>query len=697
MLPALAVSVIETAGRPWLVVGSVLLAMALSVTAASVGSAIWMRTPGSRDLVFGDLMLWGWLRRLRAERRLSHAWELLEDGAQDGRGGALGRERRSEVLQEVSSLLEARDAYTHGHSRRVTRHSERIAREMGLSPEEVAKVRLAAALHDVGKVHTPREVLNKPGRLTDEEFEIVKRHPTDGAEMLAETEDPAITAMVRHHHERLDGTGYPDGLAGDEIPLGARIISVADTFDAITSSRPYRSACKHKKALDILTNEAGSQLDPVAVAAFLRYYSGKRAVAWSAFIVTAPQRLGSWAGRLLPGVGGGATPLAQGVLAMGAAALSGAALGGQVAPATAGVERAAHHDASQEFAYHDGRAGRYGALRWEEGKRQLRSRSQRKVSNRPAPRRDRGQQAGPHAPGGGGGDATGPRSDEPGAGPGVIGDGPGAFPPTDGPQPAPPRPQPPIFQTPPVQEPPIEEPPVEEPPIEEPPVEEPPIEEPPIEEPPIEEPPVEEPPVDEPPVDEPPVDEPPVDEPPVDEPPVDEPPVEEPPVEDPGLICLILPLLCPNAAAAPVAQNELLSTVREPASGVHSARPQPGPPRPLPPIFQTPPVQELPVEELPVEEPPVEQPPVEQPPVEERAVEEPPVEQPPVEQPPVEERAVEEPPVEQPPVEQPPVEERAVEQPPVEQPPVEEPPVEEPPVEQPPVEQPPARLAAASR
>src|ERR687895_1586725 len=424
VLPAVAVSAIETAGLPWLVLGSVLLAMALSVTAASAGSAIWMRTPGSRDLVFGDLMLWGWLRRVRAERRLSHAWKLLEDGAQDGPGGALGRERRHEVLQELSALLEARDAYTHGHTRRVTRHSERIAREMGLTPEQVAKVRLAAAVHDVGKVHTPREVLTKPGKLTDEEFEIVKRHPVDGAEMVADIEDPAITAMVRHHHERLDGTGYPDGLAGNEIPLGARIISVADTFDAITSSRPYRSACKHKKALDILTKEAGSQLDPVAVAAFLRYYSGKRAVAWSAFIVTAPQRLGSWAGSLFPGAGGGATQLAQGVLAMGAAALSGAALGGQAAPATAGVERAAPRDASQEVAYHDARAGGDRTLRRDEGKRQSRSRSQRKVPNGPAARRDPDQPAGSHPPGGGGGGATGPRPDGPGPGPSPIIDGP---------------------------------------------------------------------------------------------------------------------------------------------------------------------------------------------------------------------------------------------------------------------------------
>src|ERR687895_2631800 len=310
VLPAVAVSAIETAGLPWLVLGSVLLAMALSVTAASAGSAIWMRTPGSRDLVFGDLMLWGWLRRVRAERRLSHAWELLEDGAQDGRGGALGRERRSEVLQEVSTLLEARDAYTHGHSRRVTRHSERIAREMGLSPDEVAKVRLAAAVHDVGKIHTPREVLNKPGRLTDEEFEIVKRHPTDGAEMLADTEDPAITAMVRHHHERLDGTGYPDGLAGDEIPLGARIISVADTFDAITSSRPYRSACKHRKAIEILRKEAESQLDRDAVGAFLKYYRGRRSIAWWAVFTTLPERVPGWLAGVLQG-GAGAAPIAK--------------------------------------------------------------------------------------------------------------------------------------------------------------------------------------------------------------------------------------------------------------------------------------------------------------------------------------------------------------------------------------------------
>ena len=194
---------------------------------------------------------------------------------------------------------------------------------MDLSPAQVAKVRTAAATHDVGKVHTPREVLAKPGRLTDEEFAIVKKHPVDGAAMVAEMGDPEITAMVRHHHERLDGTGYPDGLAADDIPLGARIIAVADTFDAMTSGRPYRAACKHKKALDVLSQEAGTRLDPVAVAAFLRYYSGKRSVAWSAFFIDAPPRLIGWVGGLFQGAGAGVAPIGQAIAAVGAAAVIG--------------------------------------------------------------------------------------------------------------------------------------------------------------------------------------------------------------------------------------------------------------------------------------------------------------------------------------------------------------------------------------
>jgi putative nucleotidyltransferase with HDIG domain len=326
LLPAALVTALVPAGHPALLLVSVPLAVALSVVASRAGAAVWKRRPRSRDLVFADLMLWGWLRRFRAERRLAEARKVLGPGTL---AKGLSAERRVEALTQLGGLLEARDAYTHGHSRRVTRHAERIARAMHLPATEVAQVRTAAALHDVGKIHTPREILNKPERLTTEEFAVIKRHPSDGADMLAGIGDAEITAMVRHHHERLDGAGYPKGLAGEEIPLGARIIAVADTFDAMTSSRSYRRASSHKKALDVLSREAGSQLDARAVAAFLSYYSGSRSVAWSALAAAAPQRFFSWLGSATQGLGSGAATVAQTLPAIGAAAL----LAGTGAPA----------------------------------------------------------------------------------------------------------------------------------------------------------------------------------------------------------------------------------------------------------------------------------------------------------------------------------------------------------------------------
>ena len=324
VLPAVAVSLIETSGRAWLLLLSVLVAIGLSVVAASLACAIWSRRPGSRDLVFADLMLWGWLRRVRAERRLAEVQGPVESGA----GGV-------ELLQRLADLLEAKDARMLGHTKRVTRHAERIARELGLPGEEVARVRTAASVHDVGKVHTPRRILVKPGALSDREFAVMKRHSVDGAEMVAALGVPEVTAMVRHHHERLDGSGYPDGLRGEEIPLGARIIAVADTFDAMTSSRAYRAACTHRVALEVLAGEAGVRLDAGAVAAFDRYYSDRRSVAWSALGLAGPPRLGGWIGGLLNGVGGWGSPLAQGIAAIGAVVLVGASLGGQAAPAPA--------------------------------------------------------------------------------------------------------------------------------------------------------------------------------------------------------------------------------------------------------------------------------------------------------------------------------------------------------------------------
>jgi putative nucleotidyltransferase with HDIG domain len=351
-LPAVAVSFIQTSGSPWLLLLSVLLAMALSVAAATLGSAIWTRRPGSRDLVFGDLMLWGWVRRVLAERRLAGVQGVLGPEAGSAELRQVNRERRRKILQRLAAMLEAKDAYTLGHSRRVTRHSERIARTMGLSREDVAKVRIAASVHDVGKVHTPRHILTKPGGLSADELTVIRRHPVDGARMVAEIGDPEITAMVRSHHERIDGDGYPDGLRGDEIPLGARIISVADTFDAITSGRTYQDARKHRRALDIVSEEAGSQLDPDVVSAFLSYYSGRRAIAWSALSLSGPPRLANLLSGMLNSVGGSVGALSQGLAAIMAAALAGASLAGEPqlasaagAPTPAGVAVPVRDDA----------------------------------------------------------------------------------------------------------------------------------------------------------------------------------------------------------------------------------------------------------------------------------------------------------------------------------------------------------------
>jgi putative nucleotidyltransferase with HDIG domain len=270
---------------PWLCVG---LALALSLAASIAGSAYWKRRDGHGDLLFSELLVWGWLYRLRTERRLTAAVELLGLAGPPTTDGPL--ERTEQALRQLAASLEAQDPYTAGHSRRVALHAAMIARRMGLPRRGIAKVRTAAAIHDIGKLRIPSDVLNKPGPLTEDEFELVKRHAVDGAEIVSSLGDPEITAMVRHHHERFDGDGYPSGLVGERIPEGARIIAVADTFDALTSLRPYRVAIRHKKALQIIGEVSGSQLDPVAVRAFLKCYTGKRAVLLASLLATSPQR-----------------------------------------------------------------------------------------------------------------------------------------------------------------------------------------------------------------------------------------------------------------------------------------------------------------------------------------------------------------------------------------------------------------------
>lgn len=272
VLPAAVVAALVPRAGLAMTLVSAVAAIAISLILAVAGAALWKRQPRSRDVVFADLMLWCWVRRYWSERRLSQARELFESARR------AGPRVNIELLLGLSRLLEARDSHIHGHSQRVARYAVRISRAMGLSEREVAMIRTAAEVHDVGKIYTPRAILNSPRPLTEAEFAAVKEHAARGAEMLTVVGDHEITAMVRHHHERIDGAGYPDGLAGSAIPLGARIIAVADTFDAITSDRPYRPARSQKHALDILSAEAGAQLDAGAVAAFEQGYCARRSV-----------------------------------------------------------------------------------------------------------------------------------------------------------------------------------------------------------------------------------------------------------------------------------------------------------------------------------------------------------------------------------------------------------------------------------
>jgi hypothetical protein len=313
VLPAFVVSALVPPGGPLLTAASGLAAVALSVAIATAAAAVWQRQRRSRDVLFSDLLLWGWLRRCWTERRLSQARELFDSARKAGPAVSI------ELVTGLSRLLEGRDAYTHGHGQRVARYAAQIAHAMHLSPVEIAKIRTAAAVHDVGKLYTPREILNNPNRLTEAEYEVAKRHAVWGGRMLAAVGDEEIMAVVRHHHERIDGRGYPDGLCGSEIPLGARIIAVADTFDAITSSRAYRAACPHRRALEVLAGASGTQLDPAAVAAFRSHYAARRSVVWLALAATAPARIFAALQTATQGLGAGAGGIASILPAVGAA------------------------------------------------------------------------------------------------------------------------------------------------------------------------------------------------------------------------------------------------------------------------------------------------------------------------------------------------------------------------------------------
>jgi response regulator RpfG family c-di-GMP phosphodiesterase len=174
-------------------------------------------------------------------------------------------------VQMLARALEAKDAYTRGHSIRVSQYAVGTARRLGFDGPSLDGIRLGGELHDIGKIGMREAVLHKPGTLTDDEFRQITEHPALGERMLLPlaAESPDVLRIVRSHHERLDGRGFPDGLRGEKIPIEARIVAVADAFDAMTTERPYRDSRPPDVAVAELRRVAGTQLDPDAVEAFV--------------------------------------------------------------------------------------------------------------------------------------------------------------------------------------------------------------------------------------------------------------------------------------------------------------------------------------------------------------------------------------------------------------------------------------------
>jgi putative nucleotidyltransferase with HDIG domain len=181
------------------------------------------------------------------------------------------RERSTAAMESLSATVDARDAYTAGHSRRVQQLALAIGRELGLSQAELDLLGHAALFHDIGKLAVPDAILLKPAVLTDDEWALMQRHSDEGARIIDRLGflNDAVPA-IRHHHERFDGTGYPDGLKGEDIPLGARIIHVADALDSMLTTRIYRAARPAMEAMDELNRAAGTQFCPRCVEALER-------------------------------------------------------------------------------------------------------------------------------------------------------------------------------------------------------------------------------------------------------------------------------------------------------------------------------------------------------------------------------------------------------------------------------------------
>lgn len=254
---------------------AVVMSVIISVFAArGITTPVEVLTQSSRAIAQGDFS-----RRVQVRSRteigeLAQTFNSMTDEikrhiASLKRAAEENRQLFLSSIQMLAGAVDEKDPYTRGHSDRVTRYSVLIATEMGLSTEEVEKIRISAQLHDVGKIGIEDRILKKPGALTPEEFEIMKTHTTKGANILRPVEQLRdMLPGIELHHESLDGRGYPHGLKGDQIPLMPRVIMVADTFDAMTTNRPYQAAADPEYVVRIINSLANTKFDPRCVAAF---------------------------------------------------------------------------------------------------------------------------------------------------------------------------------------------------------------------------------------------------------------------------------------------------------------------------------------------------------------------------------------------------------------------------------------------
>jgi len=258
---------------------AVLLSVGISIYAAErITHPLKVLTESSRAIARGDFS-----QRVQLESRteigeLASTFNIMSEELEQfvldlKKAAKQNRELFMGSIQMLAGAVDEKDPYTRGHSDRVTRYSMMIAKELGLSEEAIEVVRVSAQLHDVGKIGIEDRILKKPGALTTEEFAIMKTHTTKGANILRPVAQlKEMIPGIELHHESLDGRGYPHGLKSDEIPLLPRIIAVADTFDALTTNRPYQQAHDPQDALRIIHTLSGKRLDPAAVAALVAIY-----------------------------------------------------------------------------------------------------------------------------------------------------------------------------------------------------------------------------------------------------------------------------------------------------------------------------------------------------------------------------------------------------------------------------------------